>query len=962
MKLLGREISHRTSLILGVLVVFVVTAAGFGVYGLVSDESTESSQTVRQIANPQATSDSQESTESSQTTSQTTRVQATSVPRDSKAPSNTEGPKIADAEPTQLSLSVPKPEGPALSSEDIPETVSLPDSQVIDIALGASHSCALHQDTTVSCWGSNRVGQIGAGEENGGLDSRGRSDPVTFVTPTKVKLLDDNNNLVDLSQVKSISSTLFQTCALHQDTTVSCWGVTSHPQPAEVEKCLVTNSSLRNPEISRVGNCASKVKTEQNIELSGVLQIAAGGVGTCVLMTDRTVSCWDNNRGPTYPKKVPTLENIETISAGNRHICVLHSDTTVSCWGQGSYGRLGDLVPDVFDEDSGVEGFQFAESRIVEIPRKVQTLNTDKTPMDLTGVKAISAGVLHSCALHIDETISCWGDLYTGPPIGDDYIPNIQLNPKGAVKFKIRDEQGNPIEQIGSLTSGYGNNCVTAKQDKRPYCWGDNDYGQIGHNKGGSYYGVNPQNSNLYPTMHKDGYVLVGISKIDTSYAHTCVIHGTNNAVSCWGEDEDDQLGLSFVSSTNNTNILSPSVDNELRRFEDVKSVSAGVGFTCGIHGTDNTVSCFGLGKPRQPNQVGNDDISQAKVPQVVLSTENTILTGATAISSGDKYVCVIYGPKDTVSCWGTNNTSLLDSFLLGAADIGIENAVSLSVGYNHTCVVDISGKASCWGDNTYGQLGGSDLASSDTPVEVTDSKGSVISDFTEVSTGYAHSCAIHRDKTISCWGLDDTRLGHNNAKTFEAVNTPTLVYGVQSAVSLSAGHSHTCSIVGVNGNVKCWGFNDLSQLGNPNVSGGQSTAVEVVDKDGEPLSVVQQISSGETHSCVLVFTEKSPSRPDRYPINCWGFGSYIGRLTGNDNLKIPYAAALRDPDSVHLPRFIGVTQITNGKNHICNLDAWQSISCWGSNYQGELGIKRVIRYYDSYVSITAPASYVSFG
>ena len=935
MKLLGREISHRTSLILGILVLFALTAAGFGVYGLVSSESEESSQTA----------------------SQTTRTQATSVPRDSKAPSNTEGPKKADAEPTQLSLSVPKPEGPALSSEDIPETVSLPDSPVIDIALGASHSCALHQDTTVSCWGSNSLGQIGIGEENGGLNSRGRSDPVTFVTPTKVKLLDDNNNLVDLSQVKSISSTEFQTCALHQDSTVSCWGINSHPQPAEVEKCLVTNNTLRNPEISRVGNCASKVKTEQNTELSGVLQITAGRVHTCVLMTDRTVSCWDNNRGPTYPKKVPTLENIETISAGTRHICALHSDTTVSCWGQGSYGRLGDGIADVRDEERATRGVpsHYAKSRIVEIPRKVQTLNTDGALVDLTGVKAVSTGYIHSCALHIDETLSCWGDMVAGPPVLHPSQAALNLNPKGAVKVNLRDEQGNPLDQIESLTSGYGYNCVTAKQDKKLYCWGDNYYGQQGHSRITKPFFIDPINSNLDPTMHKDGYVLTDITKIDLGYTHTCAIHGTNNVVSCWGDDQRDKLGLSPLSSSSALNIFSYSVDEITGRLEDVKSVSAGVGFTCGIHGTDNTVSCFGLGRPRQPNQTDNDDISQARAPQVVLSTENTILTGATAISSGDKYVCVIYGPKDTVSCWGTNNESSLDSFLLGATDIGIENAVSLSVGYNHTCVVDISGKASCWGDNTYGQLGGSDLASSDTPVEVTDSKGSAISDFTEVSTGYAHSCAIHRDKTISCWGLDDTRLGHNNAKTFEAVNTPTLVYGVQSAVSLSAGHSHTCSIAGRDGNVKCWGFNDFSQLGNPNVSGTKSTAVEVVDKDGEPLSVVQQISSGETHSCVLVFTEKSPSRPDGYPINCWGSGSYVGIIGDSRSVEIPYATALRvlrlEVGSFNLSS----TQIASGKDHICLIESTQHLSCWGSNYQGELGIGVTF-------GTSTPAGYVNFG
>jgi alpha-tubulin suppressor-like RCC1 family protein len=36
-------------------------------------------------------------------------------------------------------------------------------SDAIDVTVGRSHACVLHRSGQVSCWGSNSLGQLGAG-------------------------------------------------------------------------------------------------------------------------------------------------------------------------------------------------------------------------------------------------------------------------------------------------------------------------------------------------------------------------------------------------------------------------------------------------------------------------------------------------------------------------------------------------------------------------------------------------------------------------------------------------------------------------------------------------------------------------------------------------------------------------------------------------------------------------------
>ena len=94
-----------------------------------------------------------------------------------------------------------------LSSERVPGPMELPLRDVVAVDGGGSHNCALVDDGSVWCWGSNVGYQLG----HGGTNSE------DLFVPVQVK---------DLPTVRAIAAGSDHTCALVGDLDVYCWGRT----------------------------------------------------------------------------------------------------------------------------------------------------------------------------------------------------------------------------------------------------------------------------------------------------------------------------------------------------------------------------------------------------------------------------------------------------------------------------------------------------------------------------------------------------------------------------------------------------------------------------------------------------------------------------------------------------------------------------------------------------------------
>ena len=242
-------------------------------------------------------------------------------------------------------------------------------SGVKAIASGGHHTCALTTAGGVKCWGSNDAGQLGNGITGD------RSTPV---------------DVVELgSGVQAIATGGHHTCALMEAGGVKCWGDNDSGELGD------ETTIQRNTPVDVMGLT------------TGVKAIAAGGEHTCALTAAGGVKCWGNNSqaqlgngrltNSTIPLDVAGLaNNVVTIAAGvgsvrelevfvGAHTCALTITGGVKCWGDNDDGQLG-------------EG---------------RTVDRD-TPVDVvgltSGVKRITAGAHHSCALTIAGQVKCWGD------------------------------------------------------------------------------------------------------------------------------------------------------------------------------------------------------------------------------------------------------------------------------------------------------------------------------------------------------------------------------------------------------------------------------------------------------------------------------------------------------------------------------------------------------------------------
>ena len=91
----------------------------------------------------------------------------------------------------------------------------------------------------------------------------------------------------------------------------------------------------------------------------------------------------------------------------------------------------------------------------------------------------------------------------------------------------------------------------------------------------------------------------------------------------------------------------------------------------------------------------------------------------------------------------------------------------------------------------------------------------------TAISTGSAHTCALLDDSTVKCWGHNTygqlgqgstTWLGDGPGEMGDDLPPIDLGTG-RTAAAISAGDVHSSALLD-DSTVKCWGHNDLGQLG----------------------------------------------------------------------------------------------------------------------------------------------------
>lgn len=193
---------------------------------------------------------------------------------------------------------------------------------------------------------------------------------------------------------------------------------------------------------------------------------------------------------------------------------------------------------------------------------------------------------------------------------------------------------------------------------------------------------------------------------------------------------------------------------------------------------------------------------------------------------------------------------------------------------------------------------------------------------------GLSHSCALLRDGYVRCWGNNDLgQLGQGNT-TYLAEKQPYEVPVVDvggSVTALAAGWDHTCALL-TDGSVRCWGRNSEGELGLGNVTSQQSKTPRSIGaiQLGEKATAI----SAKLNNTCAVLASKA--------VVCWGANGY-GQLGLGD--KAAWSES-KTPQQLGAVSIGGSAQgVSVGGVHACALLTNNAVRCWGHGSYGELGL-----------------------
>jgi alpha-tubulin suppressor-like RCC1 family protein len=370
-------------------------------------------------------------------------------------------------------------------------------SSIASGKFGSNFSCAVTAAGAALCWGDNSSGQLGDGTQilkSSAVPVSGLSSGVTSLSL---------GNGFGMAAVNG---------------SIMSWGSNSY--------YALGDGSVINRLIPV--SVAGLVGTS-----SGV---SAGGYFGCSLQSG-TSYCWGQNSSGQLGMSSTTLGTspvaayngsvtpyaFNLITSGMNHVCTLNSGQ-VYCWGNNSFNQLGD----------GIGQPQYSPT-----PNAILA----------AGVLEMSAGYSHTCAI-IAGTVYCWGannfgqlglgtvTLSTCPLV----IPSPAPSPCSTSNPSTSSNPITPLPVSGlppaiKIYLGAYHSC--ALSGGTAYCWGRNDWGQLGTGAISPYSNVPVAVSILSKK----------VLSMALGMLHSCALL-EDATVQCWGHNGFGELGNGTTASS----------------------------------------------------------------------------------------------------------------------------------------------------------------------------------------------------------------------------------------------------------------------------------------------------------------------------------------------------------------------------------------------------------------------------
>ena len=403
----------------------------------------------------------------------------------------------------------------------------------------------------------------------------------------------------------------------------------------------------------------------------------------------------------------------------------------------------------------------------------------------------------HTCAKTQDGSVWCWGNNQWGQ-IGNGEIGAPVFSPTKVLEIG----PGTPLGAVKTIAVGYANTCALLENGGRIACWGNNSIGQVDY----AAFLLHPFDSSAAipnPTIIAN---LENATRITVGWVYMCA--EVDKQILCWG---NNLFGGCGQDCSTNVTVAAPTPiqfpPNFPLQAEHLKLVAAKWHTCLLVADARAPLWCWGFdGGDQLGMQLSDVDSGNTCSPPPGFASavsDGSDLTTSSAIATG------VFQPIP----------------VLGVTNFGI--IADVAVGCAHTCASTLDGKVLCWGNNNRGQLGiGTDLSTLGpclvnqncpvaTPTPVVDQGGVRLSGFGTLAAGSGgHVCATQWAAS-KCWGGNDSGELGTGVPSFGDFSSAQTTIFPETTRQIAVGDNHTCVLdISAEPDILCVGDGHEGQTG----------------------------------------------------------------------------------------------------------------------------------------------------